>query len=114
MSTPREDARFHASGSMHPIPARTSYLVVGQTVADIPVWFNRFSSATEARRDAGGGDPLVLIEDEEAGRVLVIIPFDSAEAAVAWRNRMGAAQQISAAGVTTEGLEVRVLQSFIG
>jgi hypothetical protein len=92
----------------------TNYLVVRQVVADIPGWYQNFSASTAARRNAGGGDPLVLIEDETAGAVIVIIPFSSADAALAWRNRMGAQQQISAAGVDTESVEVRVLSSISG
>jgi hypothetical protein len=89
-----------------------SYLVVRQVVADIPLWFESFSSSTPARRAAGGGDPLVLIEDEEAGRVMVIIPFSSAGAATAWRQRLGAQQQTAAAGVRTDSVQARVLHSL--
>ncbi|MBL7494018.1 hypothetical protein I6A60_15330 [Frankia sp. AgB1.9] len=91
-----------------------SYLVVRQTVADIPPWFENFSASTPARRAAGGGDPIVLIEDEEAGQVMVIIPFSSAEAAAAWRSRLGVQQQTAAAGVRTDSVEVRVLRSLSG
>ncbi|ADP79627.1 hypothetical protein [Pseudofrankia inefficax] len=91
-----------------------SYLVVRQAVADIPRWFENFSASTPARRAAGGGDPLVLIEDEGAGQVMVIIPFSSAEAAAAWRSRLGVQRQTAAAGVRTESVEVRVLRSLAG
>ncbi|MCM3882305.1 hypothetical protein [Frankia sp. R82] len=91
-----------------------SCLVVRQVVADIPVWFANFTASTPARRAAGGGEPVVLVEDERAGRVMVIIPFESAEAATAWRGRLGVRQQIAAAGVRASSVEVRVLRSLSG
>ncbi|MFG1796102.1 hypothetical protein [Nocardia sp. NPDC049149] len=89
-----------------------TYLMVDQRVRDVQQWAQAFGAGTERRRAAGGEVVLVLADPAEGDRVLVLVRFDSAAQALAWRNRPGVAQEIERGGVIADSVTVRVLDAL--
>ncbi len=88
------------------------YLVVEQRVADPEAWCRDFNSVNDARRAAGGGQALLLSDPDDYGLVIAVVPFDSAEHALAWRNRPGIEQQLARHKVDPASVRVRVLNEL--
>ena len=68
------------------------------------------TAASAGRAAAGGGDPMLLQDPSTPGAVIAIVPFESREAALAWRARPGGAEQMAAAGVELDTVRVRVFE----
>ncbi|APA96579.1 hypothetical protein [Nocardia seriolae] len=86
-----------------------TYLVVDQRVEDVTRWQTAFSSATARRRGSGGELLMVLTDPTDPHRLLVIVHFDSPEAAVAWRHRPGVEREIASGGVIPDSVTIRIL-----
>ena len=94
-------------------PSGAVYLVVSQRVKDPQVWASTMRAAGEHRRAAGAvGDPLLLHDPDHPGHVLAVVAFTDEAAAQAWRSRPGGRDQMLAAGVDLESVEVSVLQGI--
>jgi hypothetical protein len=90
-----------------------TYLIVEQRVADARIWQAALTAANGGRAAAGGGDPMLLHDPSTPGAVIAIVPFESREAALAWRSRPGGAEQMAAAGVELDTVQVRVFEPII-
>src|SRR5438876_5637133 len=87
-----------------------TFLIVEQRVADARVWQAALTAANGGRAAGGGGDPMLLQDPPTPGAVIAIVPFESREAAMAWRARTGGAEQMAAAGVELDTVRVRVFE----
>jgi len=89
------------------------YLVVDQRVADVRDWAAAFHAATEQRRAHGAHEATVLTDPTDPGRLLVVVRFDTAEQASAWRARPGVDQEMARVGVDPASVVVRVLDELL-
>ncbi|KAA8887032.1 hypothetical protein F3087_19120 [Nocardia colli] len=90
-----------------------AYLVVDQRVQDVRRWAEAFAEGAERRRAAGGEVVLTLADPVDIGRVLVIVRFETAQQARAWRSRPGVAQEVARGGVIAESVSVRMLDEMV-